>query len=494
MGETKTKQATILVADDSPTIRLMLGNILQKEYKLLYAENGVSAIEQAFADQPDLIICDIEMPQMDGYQVCRLLKNDPYTSSIPIIILTSKESAGAVYWGYQTGADLYLLKNFQPAELKTEIKKLLATRTQDKPKEKKKGIKIDYWHIMAKLNQLLDQQLFEATLINEINRISISLTTLSETIRDLLEIIEKAIENYLCGLVLISDKRSITLGVKVNRTPPQQILERFQFSLLEDLANLMNEDISDYEINAELMEKRRAAPKDKAYDKFEPSHLYAVPLRVREKTFGALSIYHPQMAGISSQNKRLLENLTPHISTAISTILMYTKIKNLSVIDELTQLYNRRHLMDHYKIEFARADRNNTELSIMMLDLDNFKNVNDNYGHLSGDLILKKIAGLISQTIRKVDIPGRYGGEEFLIILPGSNLEVALKVAERLRSKVEKTGFRTIAGDILPITISIGVTALEELENRSNDLELIKMADTRLYSAKKSGKNMVVGE
>ncbi len=487
----KTK-ATVLIADDSPTIRLFLGNILeQADYRLLVAEDGIAAIEKAFEHLPDLIISDIEMPNMDGYQVCRLLKNDPHTSGIPIIILTSLESAGSVFWGYQTGADLYLLKNFQPQELLAAIEKLLSGR--EKSQTGKKGIKIDAPQIMAKLNQFLDQQLFATTLVNEINRISISLTTLSETVKDLLGIIEKVMEAYLSGLVLISDNRSISLGVRENRRVREQVLEQFQFTMLEDLANLLNEDISDFEISAELMESPAELNDGNDIIQLDPNHLYAVPLRSRETTFGALCVYHPQMARISSSQKQLLEKISPHISTALSTILMYSKIKNLSVIDGLTQLYNRRQLMDLFKTEFAKSERYKSDLSLIMLDIDNFKKVNDTHGHLSGDLVLKKLSSIIRQVIRNIDIPGRYGGEEFMIVLPSTPMDKAVLVAERIRGQVETGDFRTMSGETLPVTVSIGVSSAEELENRSNELELIKMADTRLYIAKRGGKNQVVG-
>lgn len=488
---------TILIADDSPTMRLMLEEILQSAgYRVITAEDGIQAAEMAFRHHPDLIISDIEMPKMDGYQVSRLLKNDPVLANTPVIILTSKDSSGAVFWGYQTGADLYLLKDFKPQDLLSAITDLLAryepqaARLRAAPTEA-----VDSFQILEKLNRFLDDKLFEVTLINEITRISVSMTAISETLADLLTVMERAIDSHILAFAVFTRESEILLSVKLGRRVPMRLLELFQFQVLEDLGTLMNTDLAESKIAVEL----GGEPLDEAGGgvddlEIDPTMVYSIPIRAKEENIGILNVYHPGMERLPVQQKQLLGRLGPYFSATINATLMYDKIKNLSVIDGLTQLYNRRCIMENYRTEFNKAVRYTSDFSLLMLDIDNFKVINDSYGHLTGDLVLKTLSNILKSNIRNIDLPGRYGGEEFLLLLPGTAKENARIVAERIREQVEKHPFKTLGGERITITISQGLCDMNDVENKSNELELIKIADSRLYQAKKTGKNKVVAE
>lgn len=495
--ELNKKNKTILAADDSPFMRAMLAEMLKNAgYNVLLAEDGLQAAVMAFEHLPDLIISDIEMPKMDGYQVCRLLKNDPQTSQTPVIILTAKQSSGSIFWGYQTGADLYVLKDFKPEELTASIAELLEkykAESENKKKEKGKR-KVDAFRIMEKLNQFLDKQLFEMTLINEINQATVHLTSLSETLTSLLETLDKVMENHIIGFVIFSDEKHILLSIKLNKAIPQKVLEIFQFQSLEDLTVTVNKDISDFNIEMEIMGNPGAAEKKTKAVDFDPNMIYSIPIRVKDETFGILNVYHAQMPAVSLYQKQLMEKLAPYVSTAIGAISMHNKIKGLSVIDELTQLYNRRYIMELFKTEFNKTSRYNTRLSMIMIDIDDFKKINDTYGHLSGDLVLKTLSGLIRSGLRSVDLPGRYGGEEFILILPETGKENAVTVAERIRKKIRDHTFKTMSGESITLTVSLGLSESSELESQSSELELIKIADARLYKAKRTGKNKVVSQ
>ncbi len=496
----KPKAKTLLVADDSPTMRVMLEEILKEAgYNVLTAEDGVQAAVMAFRHFPDLIISDIEMPKMDGYQVCRLLKNDPLFMDTPIIILTSKDSSGSVFWGYQTGADLYVLKDFNPPELTGSIAGLLEkyeSRGKKPPPPQKTGETIDEFRIMEKLNNYMDGRLFEMTLINEINRATVTLTTISETLTSLLEILDKAIDNHMIAFAIFTDEKEILLSIKMTRSVPREFLEIFQYQSLEDLAVMVNRDISHFNIQVEMIEPPEPGEivedvEIKTSD-FDPHLIYSIPVRAKDETFGLLNVYHPKMPMISVYQKQLLEKLSPYISTAIGAISLHNRIKGLSVIDGLTQLYNRRYVMELFKTEFSKTTRYTSQLCIVMIDIDDFKKVNDTYGHLTGDLVLKTLSGLIKGSLRNVDLPGRYGGEEFILILPETGKDDGVIVAERLRKKVREHTFKTMNGEPITISISLGLSELSDLENKTNELEMIKIADSRLYKAKRTGKNKVV--
>ncbi|MFH2107303.1 MAG: diguanylate cyclase [Chrysiogenia bacterium] len=493
------RKKSILIADDSPTMRAMVQEILTTAgHGVLVAEDGLQAVALAFEHDPDLIISDIEMPKMDGYQVCRLLKSDPTLVNTPVIILTSLESSGSVFWGYQTGADLYLFKDFKAEELTAAVDDLLAKYAGRRPDrdahQRPAGKSIDAQQVLEKLNQLIDRRLFEMTLINEINRASVSLMSLSETLCHLLSVLDKAIDSIILGLAVFSGEKQVLLNLKLGRVVSPRTLELFEYHILEDLGLMVNQDIADYQIEVEVLEGAAGEAADEL--PFTPECVFSLPLRAKEESLGILNVYHPDMARLPASGKQLLGKLSDHISSAISAISMYNRIKSLSIIDGLTKLHNRRHVMELFKQEFNKSMRYSAEFSVLMMDIDNFKHINDTFGHLSGDLVLQALAGIIMNSIRNIDLPGRYGGEEFILLLPETSRENARVVAERIRVRVEKHPFKTVSGEPLQVSISVGLAslqpALKESSTQVNELELIKIADSRLYQAKRSGKNRVV--
>jgi two-component system cell cycle response regulator len=167
----------------------------------------------------------------------------------------------------------------------------------------------------------------------------------------------------------------------------------------------------------------------------------------------------------------------------------YEEIYRMTIIDGLTQAYNKRFLVENLERELARCARSKRPLSLVMIDIDFFKKINDEYGHLTGDHVLKELARRIKGRIRRDEIFARYGGEEFAVMLPEAPLENALQFAEQVRSLVEQDPFEFDA-DRLKVTISLGVACVTE------DLgvdDFIKMADENLYRAKRSGRNRVIG-
>jgi diguanylate cyclase (GGDEF)-like protein len=176
------------------------------------------------------------------------------------------------------------------------------------------------------------------------------------------------------------------------------------------------------------------------------------------------------------------------IGSSLERARLFQEVQSLALIDPLTGLQNRRSLFELGRVEFARSCRTYRPFSCLMLDIDHFKQLNDNYGHLTGDQVLQQVAECAKRSIREVDLIGRYGGEEFLIFLPETDLVTAQRVAERLRSSIEKMPMK-LSDQELHVTVSIGVSRKDE-----NTLELetlIARADQALYVAKHRGRNRV---
>jgi len=161
----------------------------------------------------------------------------------------------------------------------------------------------------------------------------------------------------------------------------------------------------------------------------------------------------------------------------------------MTIHDGLTQIANKRYLLDHLEKEFSRCRRYNRNLSIVMFDIDHFKQVNDQYGHLTGDYVLKELADLLRDRIRKEELFSRYGGEEFVVVLPESDGDVAAVFADILRKKVEECLFE-FEGQRIHVTISLGVAGMTPVVKDVTDL--IGKADEALYKAKNGGRNRVV--
>ncbi len=209
-------------------------------------------------------------------------------------------------------------------------------------------------------------------------------------------------------------------------------------------------------------------------------------------------VYHYKAAndlgfflGISSDDRRIVSQV-PYLLSQLNLFLerakLYEKMQRLSITDTLTKIANRRHLMERFGEEFSRATRLGLSLSFMMVDIDHFKYCNDTYGHMVGDVVLKKIARILKDNIREIDFIGRFGGEEFAVILPEATTEISCRVAERLREKVAKEEI-TAYDEHIHLTLSIGVAGFPG--NTGDSAALIELADKALYKAKKEGRNRV---
>ncbi len=216
-----------------------------------------------------------------------------------------------------------------------------------------------------------------------------------------------------------------------------------------------------------------------------------VPISARGEVLGALALYSAKKERFSDQDEALLMTIGNQVGVAVENAHLYEKTLELAQRDGLTGLANRRYLMERLKQEMDRSERYQTSLSVIMMDLDKFKSFNDTYGHIKGDELLRTFSALVMGMIRTSDVAGRYGGEEFCVVLPNTSIKGALVIAERIRRSAEELMI-PISEDQPPAnrTVSIGIsefTAGESIE------KLLSIADSALYRAKEGGRNRVVG-
>jgi len=257
------------------------------------------------------------------------------------------------------------------------------------------------------------------------------------------------------------------------------------------------ESLSQHPIVLESIQKSKAQyinlPKhiqmDGVLTKFTPSEVFIEPIDFKGTHLGVM-IAATGSEYADDRTTSTLHLFSRNIGLALNNALSHSKFQRLAAYDSLTNVYNRRFGMARLKEDFGRALREKTALSVVMVDIDHFKNVNDTYGHLVGDKAIIMISTILKNVLRDGDIVVRYGGEEFLMILQAANSKDAAIVCERIRHQVQDSLFRANDQQI-QITVSIGVSAFPEIEVK-DEIDLIDKADQALYQAKQTGRNKVV--
>ncbi len=216
--------------------------------------------------------------------------------------------------------------------------------------------------------------------------------------------------------------------------------------------------------------------------------MVCIPLLTKQRIIGILKVYSDKVSFFDNDDARILNYLGDLCTTIVQNSLLYSKTKELAIKDGLTGLYMRRYFIEKLDEEIRRAKQLNTTFSFLMIDIDHFKECNDTFGHLFGDKVLRLLGEFLKENLRDVDIIGRYGGEEFAVILPNTNYNGATFVAERLRSNFEKLVIKVNENEGRKITLSIGGI---EYKDSMKLMEIINCADKALYHSKETGRNKV---
>ena len=482
------EKGTILVVDDSPLILEMISKFLNTNgYEVLTASDGIEAIEKAFRELPDMIVLDVMMPRMNGYQTCRLLKSDHETCDIPIIMLTAKDQASDKYWGIQTGADVYLSKEFeQPILLKTIETLIQKRRKIPVAKSLIRGTSlISAVDIVSKVNEQLDKKLFEATVLNEMSSlIERGIEDFEGIVNIVMETLARILDYDVAAIVTI-EEHDIGCFFKINKPSSELRLREVQ----EYTKNYLKEN----NICLSSSNKMEVFGTDKIEQASVTNErkivYFDVPIRFADKLGGLIVLTRNASEKIDSKEEDFFKVVVKQAFIIMENSWLYNKVKSLAVTDSLTGIYNHGFLYECLCKEYARAERYKLPLSFLMLDMDYFKKVNDSYGHPQGDTVLCKISHILRNNVRVCDTIGRYGGEEFSIILPESKLEDSVSLAERIRKEVEQYNFGDV-NKVIKCTASIGVSSYP-CPDVKNLEDLINKADKALYNAKAEGRNRV---
>lgn len=451
--------ARILVVDDIPAnVKLLEARLLAEYFEVLTADNGVDALAICDRTQVDLILLDIMMPGMDGFEVCERLKANPRVAHIPVVMVTALDQPADRVRGLKAGADDFLTKPVNDLQLISRVKSLLRLKTlSDELRNRAETARHlgfdDGWRMGEGRPEETARILLVDARANSQERIIKALkpianvVAMSDAQAALFEAADSAFELVIVNsnfddydpLRLCSQLRSL------ERTRFLPVLLIAEQGAEDMIIRALDLGINDYIVRP-----------------IDPNELVARSLtQIRRKRY----------------NDRLRASVQQTIE--------------LAVTDPLTGLNNRRYLDNHLSVLFKRSVNRGRPLSVLITDIDRFKHVNDAFGHDAGDEVLREFAARVRSTVRGADLACRYGGEEFVVVMPDTSPEIAAAVAERLRMAVESTPFTLRgSGQSLAITASFGISS--RVPNCETPEELIKQADLALYAAKNGGRNRVV--
>jgi two-component system cell cycle response regulator len=483
IGGDEGTMARIIVADDSELVRRMFQRLLGEAGHQVHAVgDGLAAVEAALTGNVDLVILDVLMPRMNGYVACRLLKSEPATRAIPVLMLSGQGDTGDRYWGLETGADHYVTKDAPPEELLDLIQRLASRPAAARAASGPAGQEVD---ILGRVSEELDRKLFETTILSQLGQVAGSLERVDEAFTSVMEVVARAVD-YSVGALAFADDDSLEIMVMARQPLGANVLDAFE---AEIAARAARERGAGRPLRAVLRRFSTAVegggpPAGGVLDGFES---FSVARGGQLNRIMALA--GPSVTQSAREHRGFLGQVAGQALIVTENARLFDRVRDLSLRDGLTGLYNHRHSMEVVEDEFERASRYGTPLSLLMIDLDHFKTFNDDNGHLAGDAALKTVGRLLSEALRAVDTLGRYGGEEFVSVLPQTGDEAARLIAERLRRIVESHDFGS-GPSPRRITTSIGVACHPGSGARSA-VELLQQADLALYRAKEAGRNRV---
>lgn len=452
--------AKILIVDDDPVnVKLIKGILARGGYKLFVAASGEQALEIVKEHQPDLILLDIMMPGIDGYEVTRQVRANPESDQIPIILVTALDSDTDKIKGKDAGAEEFLTKPVNPMEVETRVismLKLKRYRDQLDIRSQSQGHVVDLspkdesqdpkenttGQILVVEDNVKDRKL----LLNDLGELAQHVTVAVDGRQALEKLTEDSFDLAIVDVLLPEiDGFQICKHVKTNDE-------------IKDTQMLLVSCLSDTE------NKIRAVEIGTDDYLIKPYNAQELQVRVRALL----------------KKKQYLDKLKSQYESALNSAMM----------DGLTRLYNHIYFKRFLTLEILRSQRQGHQTSLLIIDIDDFKQVNDTLGHAAGDAILKAFGDLLKKTIREIDVAARYGGDEFVVVLPYGDRQALTEVGNRVCQATEQMSLPEQFEKSIPhATVSLGGAVFPDDAKTMDDL--IEAADYMLYKAKRSGKNQV---
>ena len=469
------KNRKVLIIEDNRATGAMLSDILGGHgYETRHCLTGKAGLKAVKEYQPGVILLDLMLPDIQGGEICELIREMELPMRPSIIVVSGMDDKESVCDALTRGADDFVAKPVDDMELIARIKAYHRIS--------------DFYEVVAEDKRNLE-------LILEITN-SVSATLNSMKVLDtIVEKVAEVTKAVRCSILLVSDGDGYVLSSHDNPKAKDLKVDLARYPEIIEAVDTRRHVKIDDMTRHPLMDGVK-----RQLDGLEGMSVLVVPIVFNERVLGTLFLRARRAGGKSFSDKeidfcRIVANASVN---AIRNAKLYEdvmrereELREISITDQLTTLYNHNFFYARLEEEFERALRYDTPLSLLMLDIDDFKSVNDTYGHRTGDKVLRDAAKLVKAVVRKTDVVCRYGGEEFAVILPHTSMEGAMDDAERIRAAIEAHAFGGLIGE--GITVSIGAATYPNDEIR-NSGDFVNRADTVLYKAKDGGKNRVVSD
>lgn len=450
--------ARVLVVDDVATnVKLLEAKLSSEYFNVLTATDGQQALDMVVSKDPDIVLLDVMMPGMDGFEVCRRIKGNAETAHIPVIMVTALRHPEDRVAGLEAGADDFLSKPLDDVALFARVRSLV------------------------RLKMLTDELRLRQATGKQLGVTGGSFVDETEIIKDAkILLVENDVGEAQRIVQTLETLGSLILEPHLDKV--SGLLDSGDFDLI--VVGLDSDDDEGFRLSSSLMsaENTRAIPQLMIFDESDKDGLVkGLELGICDYILRPLD-YNEMVARARTQirRKRYSDRLRDN----------YTQSLTMAVTDPLTGLYNRRYMSEHLNALMKSNVETGKTVTLLVADVDHFKDINDRYGHIAGDEVLKEISRRIAANIRGLDLACRYGGEEFVIIMPDADPDFAGATAERLREAIAEAPFAVegVSGG-LHVTTSIGYAA-SGAEILDPD-RLFERADSALYQAKDEGRNRV---
>lgn len=452
--------ARVLVVDDIlANVKLLEARLSAEYFEVVTAFSGPEALEICARERIDVVLLDVMMPGMDGFEVCRRIKANAETQHVPVIMVTALDQPSDKIQGLENGADDFLTKPVDDIALITRVKNL------------------------ARLKMLNDEMMMRASTSRQMG--------LGDSAA-----LQKALNARAGRILLVDDHpRSATRLVEalsktndtfVERDPQAALIKlaEHNFDLLLVSLSLNNADGLRLCSQVRSLDRTRHLPIIILVEPGDEARLLrGLDMGVNDYLMRPID-RHEMLARIKTQIKR--KRFTDYLRNRLEESV------ELAITDPLTGLHNRRYMETHLRTLVDDSIRTGRPLSILVSDIDHFKSVNDTHGHDGGDVVLREFAARLRRNTRGIDLACRLGGEEFLIIMPETDLARAYQVAERTRAMVASEPFQVSPDVKIRVTASVGLATLESPDDTPESI--FKRADNALYAAKRRGRNRVAAD
>lgn len=327
----------VLVADDSPVIRTAVTELLVTNgYEVVQACDGIEAIQRFYEDLPDLVLLDLQMPGLNGYVACRMIKEDWSVAHIPVIILTAHQSAEDRYWAHKSGADAYLTKDHLGNDLISAVRSANASRAlSELNREDVASASLDQVDVLTRVCEMLDRKLFEASIMNEIVSLSTRALDLRATVNQTLQIVRRFVDYDVAGIALAEDK---TIGVRLMRSVTREDVEQFRSVVVGHLEQVISATVDPHEFNVWLDGEAVIEP---GADLGGMPSLFAMPLRSRGEVLGVLAVGSAKPGVYAPQLVRTLRLVEYPISTVVDSSYHHQKLLEQEARLSLSSLGDR---------------------------------------------------------------------------------------------------------------------------------------------------------